>query len=83
MGGARRTAAGIDTAHGIDTAQCADTNHYLLVMTDAQSIAPAVAAGDLAAAQARVTQVAGLHASVASSDWASMPSVNATLLDRG
>ncbi|KPM57655.1 lipoprotein [Frankia sp. R43] len=60
-----------------------DTNHYLLVMTDVQTIAPAVAAGDLAAAQARVTQVAGLHASVASSDWASMPSVNATLLDRG
>jgi hypothetical protein len=67
---------------GIDTSWY-DTNHYLLVMTDVQNISPAVTAGDVAAAQARVALVAGRHASVASSDWASMPSVDAEVVDRG
>jgi hypothetical protein len=67
---------------GIDTSWY-DTNHYLLVMTDVQGISPAVPAGDAAAAQARVALVAGKHASVASSDWSSMPSVDAIVTDRG
>jgi len=67
---------------GIDTSWY-DTNHYLLVMTDVQNISPAVPAGDTAAAQARVALVASKHASVASSDWSSMPSVDAIVTDRG
>jgi len=67
---------------GIDTSWY-DTNHYLLVMTDVQSISPAVSDGDVAAAQARVALVAGRHASVASSDWASMPAVDSAVVDRG
>ncbi|AEV84669.1 hypothetical protein ACWT_3646 [Actinoplanes sp. SE50] len=67
---------------GIDTAWY-DTNHYLLVMTDVQNIAPVVTAGDTAAAKARVAQVAAAHASVASSDWSSMPAVDAIVADRG
>jgi len=68
--------------NGIDTAWY-DTNHYLLVMTDVQNISPAVPAGDTAAAAARVALVAGKHASVASSDWSAMPSVDALVIDRG
>jgi len=67
---------------GIDTSWY-DTNHYLLVMTDVQSISPAVTSGDVAAAQARVALVASKHASVASSDWSSMPEVDAEVVDRG
>jgi hypothetical protein len=67
---------------GIDTSWY-DTNHYLLIMTDVQNISPAVPAGDTAAAQARVALVASKHASVASSDWSSMPSVDAIVTDRG
>ncbi len=67
---------------GIDTSWY-DSNHYLLIMTDVQKISPAVPAGDTAAARARVALVAGRHASVASSDWSSMPSVDAIVTDRG
>jgi hypothetical protein len=67
---------------GIDTSWY-DSNHYLLIMTDVQDITPAVPAGDTAAAQARVALVAGRHASVASSDWSSMPAVDAIVTDRG
>lgn len=67
---------------GIDTSWY-DTNHYLLIMTDVQNISPAVPAGDTTAAEARVALVAGKHASVASSDWSSMPSVDAIVTDRG
>jgi hypothetical protein len=74
--------AGAYVTGGIDTGWY-DANHYLLVMTDAQNVSPAVAAGDAAAAQARVTQLAAAHASVASSDWSSLPTVDATVLDRG
>jgi hypothetical protein len=52
-------------------------------MTDVQNISPAVTPGDVAAAQARVALVAGKHASIASSDWAAMPSVDAEVVDRG
>jgi hypothetical protein len=67
---------------GLDTSWY-DTNHYLLVMTDVQNISPAVTAGDTAAAQARVTLVASKHASVASSDWSTMPAVDSEVVDRG
>jgi hypothetical protein len=67
---------------GIDTSWY-DTNHYLLIMTDVQNISPAVPAGDTAAASARVALVAAAHASVASSDWGTMPSVTAQVVDRG
>lgn len=74
--------AGAYVTGGIDTSWY-DINHYLLVMTDVQNIAPAVSNGDVAAAQARVALVAGKHASVASSDWSSMPAVDSEVLDRG
>jgi hypothetical protein len=60
-----------------------DTNHYLLIMTDVQNISPTVSDGDTAAAQARVALVASKHASVASSDWSDMPSVDSLVVDRG
>jgi hypothetical protein len=67
---------------GIDTSWY-DTNHYLLVMTDVQNIAPVVTDGDTTAAQARVALAASEHASVASSDWSDMPAVDSEVLDRG
>ncbi len=67
---------------GIDTSWYA-TNHYLLVMTDAQNVAPAVPAGNVTAAQTRVTELAAAHASVVSADWSAMPTVVATVTDRG
>jgi hypothetical protein len=60
-----------------------DTNHYLLIMTDVQNIPPAAPDGDTAAARARVAVVASKHASVASSDWSDLPSVDAEVVDRG
>ena len=67
---------------GIDTSWYG-TNHYLLVMTDAQNVPPAVADGDVAAAQARVAALAAAHASVASADWSHMPQVVGLVDDRG
>ncbi|NBE81479.1 phosphatidylinositol-specific phospholipase C domain-containing protein [Micromonospora rubida] len=67
---------------GIDTAWY-DANHYLLVMTDAQNVPPATGNTDPAAAAARVAQLARAHASVASADWATLPSVVDDVLPRG
>jgi hypothetical protein len=67
---------------GIDTSWY-DTNHYLLVMTDAQNVPPAVSNGDVNAAQARVTMLAAAHASVVSADWAAMPPVVSDVAPRG
>jgi hypothetical protein len=67
---------------GIDTAWY-DTSHYLLIMTDAQNVAPAVANTDTAAAHTRVIALAALHASVASADWAAMPDVLDDVVARG
>jgi Phosphoinositide phospholipase C, Ca2+-dependent len=67
---------------GIDTSWY-DVNHYLLVMTDAQNVPPAVADGDVAAAQARVAALARAHASVASADWSRMPQVVGLVDTRG
>jgi hypothetical protein len=59
---------------GIDTSWY-DTNHDLLVMTDAQNVPPAVTGGDVTAAPARVAALAAAHARVASADWSGMPQV--------
>ncbi|MCZ7439695.1 phosphatidylinositol-specific phospholipase C domain-containing protein [Micromonospora sp. WMMC241] len=67
---------------GIDTAWY-DANHYLLVMTDAQNVPPAVPGGDADAAAARVAQLARAHASIASADWAALPTVLDDVLPRG
>ncbi|NJC68651.1 hypothetical protein HC031_02760 [Planosporangium thailandense] len=67
---------------GIDTSWY-NTNHYLLVMTDAQNVPPAVPAGDAAAARARVAALAAAHASVASADWGGLPDVVGDLVTRG
>ncbi|WFE96412.1 phosphatidylinositol-specific phospholipase C domain-containing protein [Micromonospora sp. WMMD987] len=67
---------------GIDTSWY-DTNHYLLVMTDAQNVPPAVGNTDPAAARARLVQLAAAHASVASADWAALPTVVGEVVSRG
>lgn len=67
---------------GIDTSWY-HTNHYLLVMTDAQHVPPAVGDTDPAAARARVAALAAKHASVASADWAALPDVVDDVHDRG
>jgi hypothetical protein len=70
--------------NGIDTSWY-DTNHYLLVMTDAQSVAPAIddTAPTVAQAQARVAQLAAAHASVVSTDWRGLDTVLPEVLPRG
>jgi Phosphoinositide phospholipase C, Ca2+-dependent len=70
--------------NGIDTSWY-DTNHYLLVMTDAQGVAPAIDDTNptVAQAQARVAQLAAAHASVVSTDWRSLNTVLPEVLPRG
>ena len=62
-----------------------DTNHYILIMTDAQNVPPVLDDTNppVADAQARVTQLAADHASVVSSDWYALPSVLSMQLARG
>ena len=69
---------------GIDTSWY-DTNHYILVMTDAQNVAPTLDANNpsVADAQARVALLAAHHASVVSTDWWGVPSVLAEVIPRG
>ena len=67
---------------GIDTSWY-DTNHYLLVMTDAQNVAPVLDGTDQAAVDARIAQLAAAHASVVSSDWSGLPAVLPEVLPRG
>jgi Phosphoinositide phospholipase C, Ca2+-dependent len=59
-----------------------DTNHYLVVATDAEDVAPALSdtAPTLADAQARVAELAGDGASFVSTDWNTAPA-NAVLSD--
>jgi hypothetical protein len=70
--------------NGIDTSWY-DTNHFLLVMTDAQSVSPAIdgTAPTVAQAQARVAQLAAAHASVVSTDWRALNTVLPEVLPRG
>ncbi|MFI6448278.1 phosphatidylinositol-specific phospholipase C domain-containing protein [Kitasatospora sp. NPDC050543] len=69
---------------GIDTGWY-DARHYLLVMTDAHNVAPAISATDPTAeqARARTAQLAAAHASVVSSDWRHLPAVQSLVLPRG
>jgi hypothetical protein len=62
-----------------------DTNHYILIMTDAQNVAPTLDLHNppVADAQARVALLAAHHASVVSTDWWGVPSVLAEVLPRG
>ncbi len=70
--------------NGIDTSFYS-TNHYLLTMTDAQNVPPTLDDTNptVADAQARVAQLAADHASIVSSDWASLPTVLDEILPRG
>lgn len=69
---------------GVDTSWY-DTNHYLLTMTDAHNVPPALSDTDppVADAKDRVAKLAGDHASVVSCDWYGLPSVLAEVLPRG
>lgn len=70
--------------NGIDTSFY-DTNHYLLTMTDAQNVTPTLDDTNppVAAAQARVAQLATDHASIVSNDWSGLPAVLNEVLPRG
>ncbi|MDQ0939691.1 phosphatidylinositol-specific phospholipase C domain-containing protein [Streptomyces sp. V1I1] len=62
-----------------------DRNHYLVVMTDAHNVAPAIDGTNPTETQARdrVALLAGHHASVVSADWYPLPSALATVVQRG
>jgi hypothetical protein len=62
-----------------------DANHYFVVMTDAQNVAPAIDATNPGVAQAtqRVIDLAKAHASVVSSDWVGLGTVLPLVLPRG
>ncbi|MGW4646157.1 phosphatidylinositol-specific phospholipase C domain-containing protein [Kitasatospora sp. NPDC004289] len=62
-----------------------DRNHYLLVMTDAHNVAPAISATTPTPdqARARITQLAAAHASIATSDWRTLPDIQSLVLPRG
>ncbi|MFE0136854.1 phosphatidylinositol-specific phospholipase C domain-containing protein [Streptomyces sp. NPDC059037] len=69
---------------GIDTRWYAD-RRYLVVMSDAHNVAPAIDAVNPTEAQARerVALLARGHASIVSSDWYPLPGVLSTVLPRG
>ncbi|WP_035844807.1 phosphatidylinositol-specific phospholipase C domain-containing protein [Kitasatospora azatica] len=69
---------------GIDTSWY-DTNHYLLVMTDAHNVNPALSdtAPSQSDATARVARLAAAHASFVSCDWTGLPSALSEQLARG
>jgi hypothetical protein len=62
-----------------------DTHHYLLIMTDAQNVAPTLddVNPSSADAQARVAQLAKAHATIASNDWRGLSDVQSLVLPRG
>jgi hypothetical protein len=62
-----------------------DTNHYILTMTDAQNVSPALDDTNppVSDAQARVAQLAKDHAGVVSCDWYGLPTVLSEVLPRG
>ncbi|MGW6374785.1 phosphatidylinositol-specific phospholipase C domain-containing protein [Rhodococcus sp. NPDC055112] len=69
---------------GIDTAWYRDRG-YLLVMTDAHKVAPAIdgTSPPEAAARARVDELAAGNASVVTADWHPLPGVLSRVLPRG
>lgn len=69
---------------GIDPAWY-DTNHYLLVATSAEAVAPPIDSRNPTPeqAQARVAQLAAAHASVVTSDWTPATGALRTVLRRG
>ncbi|MEV7420460.1 phosphatidylinositol-specific phospholipase C domain-containing protein [Streptomyces sp. NPDC089919] len=71
-------------SQGIDTAWY-DQRHYLLVMTDAHNVAPAIDGTSPTEAQARdrLTLLAARHASVITDDWYPLPAVLGTVVPRG
>ncbi|BFV56245.1 hypothetical protein KCMC57_up13490 [Kitasatospora sp. CMC57] len=71
-------------AGSIDTSWYQD-RHYMLVMTDAHNVAPAISGTTPTAdqARARVAQLAAAHASLATSDWRSLPEIQSLVLPRG
>ena len=62
-----------------------DAGNYILIMTDAQNVAPALSdtAPSQSDAAARVALLAGKHASVVSTDWTGLPPVLSEVLSRG
>ncbi|RKE22195.1 phosphatidylinositol-specific phospholipase C domain-containing protein [Streptomyces sp. TLI_171] len=70
--------------NGIDTSWY-DARHYLLTMTDAQNVAPAISATDPTAdqARARAVQLAAAHATLVSADWRHLPEIQSLVLPRG
>ncbi|MFF3323583.1 phosphatidylinositol-specific phospholipase C domain-containing protein [Streptomyces sp. NPDC002889] len=76
--------AGTYSSGSVDTSWY-DRNHYLVVMTDAAGVAPVIDGTNPTEAQARdrVSLLAGRHASVVSADWYPLPSVLATVVQRG
>ncbi|MFH8367520.1 phosphatidylinositol-specific phospholipase C domain-containing protein [Streptomyces sp. NPDC018031] len=71
-------------ANGIDTAWY-DQRHYLLVMTDAHGVAPAIdgTRPTESEARARAELLARNHASVLTADWYPLPAVLGSVLPRG
>ncbi|MFI0259814.1 phosphatidylinositol-specific phospholipase C domain-containing protein [Streptomyces sp. NPDC017056] len=72
------------TKGGIDTAWY-DSRHYLLVMTDAHKVPPAIDGTRPTEAQARdrVNLLAAAHGSFATADWYPLPQVLKTVVPRG
>jgi hypothetical protein len=71
--------------NGYDTAWY-DTGHYILIMTDAANVSPAISSTNPTDAEvaARLSLLAHDHASVITSDWsAKSPSVLSSVTDRG
>jgi Phosphoinositide phospholipase C, Ca2+-dependent len=71
--------------NGIDT-NWYDENHYFVVLTDSQNVAPAIDDTNPTQQQAedRLNLLAQQdHASVVSSDWRSLPSVDGSVVPRG
>jgi hypothetical protein len=62
-----------------------DENHYFVVLTDAQNVSPAISDTDPTEQQAqdRLALLAQDHASIVSSDWRSLPSVDSAVVPRG
>ncbi|GAA3748711.1 phosphatidylinositol-specific phospholipase C domain-containing protein [Streptomyces tremellae] len=62
-----------------------DENHYFVVLTDAQNVAPAIDGTNPTEQEARdrLGLLAQDHASIVSADWRSLPSVDSAVVPRG